>query len=232
MAYGAPGSYSMSAAQGRGTPMMSLPKSVVRIGEQAIWSAQSYANGAALANTEQRIFTTPRGQVGQGFAGALSLAETSLKEGGRIPGGFGFSVDAIALQPYLQGGTLATGPFPVVGAFLRNMQANLVVSWDFLQTRIDIAPAVLIGAGGGTFGATADTGAADGVGGSRVALNHGAANVWMYRRSPVELPADATFAIVYTWGGTSPVVDGGTNLSNAVIRCSLMGQFETAIAVG
>ena len=231
--YGIPGSASMPAPiPGAGRAPMTLPKNVVRIGEQAIWSSQSYGNGNAIANTEQRIFTTPRGQVGQGFTVALSLAETSLKEGGRVPGGFAFSVDALALQPYLQGGTAATGPFPVVGAYLRNLQANCVLSWDFLQTRIDIAPAALIGAGGGIFGATADTGAADGVGGSRIALNHGAANVWMYRRSPVMLPSDATFAIVITWGATAPVVDGGSNLSNVVLRTSLMGQFETAIAVG
>jgi hypothetical protein len=217
---------------GAGRAPMTLPKNVVRIGEQAIWSAQRYAAGDALASTENRIFTTPRGQVGQGWALAMTLAETSLKEGGRIPGGFAFSVDAISLHPYYVGGAEGAS-YAVTASDLRNLQANLVLSWDFLQTRIDIAPAVLIGAGGGIFGATADTGAVDGNGGgSRVALNHGAANVWLYRRSPVMLPADATFACVLQWGVNASAVDGGAGSSALAIRCHLMGQFETAIAVG
>jgi hypothetical protein len=217
---------------GAGRAPMTLPKSVVRIGEQAIWSSQRYGAGDALASTENRVFTTPRGQVGQGFALALTLAETSLKEGGRIPGGFAFSVDAMALHPYYIGGAEGQS-FAVTGADLRNLQANCVLSWDFLQTRIDIAPAVLIGAGGGVFGSTADTGAAEGNGGgSRIALNHGAANVWLYRRSPVMLPADATFAVVLQWGVNASAVDGGDGNSALVLRTHLMGQFETAIAVG
>jgi len=233
MSYGFPGSASLPApVPGQGRAPMALPKNVVRIGEQAVWSSQRYQDGAALANTEDRIFTTPRGQVGQGFAAALTIAETSLKEGGRIPGGYAFSVDALALHAYYLGGD-AAGIFPIVGADLRNLQANCVLSWDFLQTRIEIAPAVLIGAGGGIFGSTADTGAVDGgAGGSRIALNHGAANVWIYRRNPVMLPADATFAVVYQWGANAAVVDGGSNASAMILRTHLLGQFETAIAVG
>ena len=231
MAWGIPGVAALPAP-GNSTPMMALPKNVVRIGEQALWSSQRYADAAALANTEDRVFTTPRGQVGQGFANALSIAETSLKEGGRVPGGFAFNVDAISIHAYYMGGT-AAGAFPVVGADLRNMQNNCVLAWDFLQTRIEVAPTVLIGAGGGIYGDTADTGAADGgAGGSRIALNNGAGQLWVYRRSPVMLPSDATFALIYQWGSNASVVDGGSNNSGFILRTHLLGQFESAIAVG
>lgn len=233
MPYGIPGSATLPPPMpGAARAPMALPKNVIRIGEQAIWSAQSYDAAHPLANTEDRIFTAQRGSVAQGWPIPMSLAETSQKEPSRVPGGFAFTVDAIALHPYYYAGVEAAG-WPIVYADLANIANHLVLSWDFLQTRIEVSPAVLIGAGGGQFGSTADTAGVVGGGiGSMVALNHGAANVWLYRRFPVMLPADATFAQVLQWGAHALPVDGGTNASALAIRAMLLGQFETAIAVG
>jgi len=210
---------------------MELPKQIVRIGEQTLWSSYRWADGQALANTSVEIFKLAIGGQGQGFAAALTVAETNLREGGRIPGGYSYNVEAIALHPYALGGNTATNVNPLVGNDMRNIHANLVLAWRFLQTEIDIAPAVLIGAGGGAFGDTADTGAADGGGGSRTMINNGNGQLWLYRRHPVMLPANATFAINYKWGGGAVVVDGGGDNYALILRTSLLGVFETAIAV-
>lgn len=212
-----------------GSVPMQLPKSIVRIGEQAIWSAFRYPDTTALANTEDRLFTAPRGQVAQGFAAALSLAETNLKEGGRIPGGFAFSVEGVSAYPYYIGGSGA-GTWAIDGGDIRNFVDNCVISWDFIQTRIEIGPALLVGAGGGVYGTTADTGAAEGgAGGSRMALNNGNGQIWLYSRHPVALPADVTFAMVLNWGTNASVVDGGLNNAALGVRIHLIGSFESAI---
>ena len=101
MAYGIPGS-AVEAAAGRGFPQvpMQLPKSVVRVGQQSLWSSQSYNVASVLANTQDRIFVTPRGQGGQGFA-AMTISETNLKESGRVPGGYAYDVFGIACYQYV-----------------------------------------------------------------------------------------------------------------------------------
>lgn len=204
---------------------MNIQKNIIRIGEQAFWSTQNYADAVALASTQDRVFATQRGQVGQGFAAALSIAETNLKEGGRIPSAYAYDVEAIACQPYYQNNR------PMDGADLRNIVNNCVILWDFTQTQIEIAPASLIGAGGGIFGATADTGAAEGgVGGSRTALNNGNGQLWVYRRHPVMLPSNSTFGLILSWGTSASVVDGGLGDSRLCIRLLLLGRFQTAIA--
>lgn len=228
MSYGIPGQGRMGPLVPGQAPIapMQVPKAIRRIGEQAIWSSQRYANATAVANTANRLFTTPRGQVGQGFAAALTLAETSLKEGGRIPAQFAFTVDGVSCQLYNQDSS------PVVYQDVANATNNGVLQWDFVQTQFDIAPVALIGAGGGPYGDTADTGAVDGGFGSRVVVNNGNGALWVYRAYPVLLPADSTFAIIFTWGSGAAVIDGGLQNAALIARVSLLGRFQTAIAVG
>lgn len=209
---------------------MDLPKELRRRGEQAFWSTQSYTDGAAVAGTNERVFTTATGGVGQGFAAALSIAETNMAIGGMIAGGLAFDVYAIACQPYY---SAVSGQRQIVRADLVNVQNNCVLQWSFLNTLIDIAPASLIGAGGGAFGATADTGGVDGgAGGSRFAFNNGAGQVWAYRQNHVLLPSTTTFAIVLAFGNLASVVDGGPGSNNLLVRICLIGQFQTAIPLG
>ena len=75
----------MALGTGRVPPVpFSQPKNLFRYGEQVIYSTQLHQAGA-IANASFRLFATPVGQVGQGFTNALSIAETNLKEGGRVP---------------------------------------------------------------------------------------------------------------------------------------------------
>ena len=209
-------------------PSFNLQKRIVRFGEQALWSSFAYPDTTALASTSNRTFVTPRGSTGQGFAAALSRAETNMEEGGRIPGGYAYTVGAIALQPYYLDST------PICGADIRNVTQNCVLIWTFLQVEIVISHATLIGAGGGIFGTTNIDPAAPlgGTGGSSVALNNGAGQLWNYQVVPVELPANTTFALVQEWGSSAIAVDGSAGNSTLVVRNTLLGVYKSAIPVG
>jgi len=228
MPYGIPGSAILPP------PISSAPlapmnpqRNIVRIGEQCFWSTQAYADTTALADRNDRIFTTPRGQVGQGFGASLTISETNLKEGGRIPSQYAFDVEGISCQPFY------TDNYVMTRVDLQNIQNYGVLAWDFTQTVIEVAPINLIGAGGGTFGTTADTaGRVGGQGGSIAALNNGAGQLWVYRRHPVMLPSNSTFAMLLQYGSGATAVDGGAGNSTLAVRVGLLGRFQTAIATG
>jgi hypothetical protein len=230
--YGMPGSGVQLRQGGQGMSVpMDVPRDVIRIGESTMWSTQRYAAGTALANTSSKVFQVGQGMIGQGFGTQLSLPETNLQTPGQLPAGQAFDIYGIACQPYTLTGTTPDTIYPIVGADMRNFEANLVLRWAFLQTNIDIAPAALVGAGGGIFGDTADTGAADGVGGSRIMLNNGNGQLWVYQEHPVALPAMTQFSIELRWGINAITVDGGENNYALCIRVSLLGKFKSAIPV-
>jgi hypothetical protein len=224
--YGTPGTAILPPpAAGQPLSPMNVQKNIVRIGEQSFWSAWRYADGSTVASTTDRLFATPRGQVGQGFATSLSLSETNLKEGGRIPSQYAYDVEAIAVQPYYQTNDTMSR------ADVANLQNYCVLLWDFTQTQIEIAPISLIGAGGGIFGATADTGAVEGgAGGSRVLANNGNGSLWIYRQHPVLLPSNSTFGLLLSWGSGAQVIDGGFSDDALIVRVLLLGRFQAAIA--
>lgn len=233
MAYGIPGS--AVEGTGRGFPQvpMALPKSVVRVGQQSLWSTQSYTNASVLANTQDRIFVTPRGQGGQGFAN-VTISESNLKESGRVPGGYAYDVFGIACYPYVinvQGG-VPTPPVPIAITDMTNTLNNCVLAWDFLQTQIEIANVHLIGGGGGVFGAgrlgiNAGVAAAADI----QALTNSNGAIWLYNQHPVMLPSNATFGILLNWGQFAhvPTTQNGEQL---LVKVNLLGRFQTAIAVG
>lgn len=229
--YGNPGSFVAPTVPYDGRVPMNIPKNVIRVNEQAVWSTRRYLNGANLANTNEAVFQVGIGSIGQGFAAQLTIAETSLNENSRISNARSFLADAIAIHLYYQGGQ-AAGMFPVSSADLLNYQAHCVPAWKFLQTTIEIGPGVLIGAGGGVYGSTADQAGAYGIGGSQVALNNGTGNVWIYRKNPVMLPGGTNFNMVLFFGGDAQVVDGGSNASNLCVKVSLLGKYETAVPQG
>lgn len=226
--YGAPGGFFMPPNSGqRAQASMQLPTQIVRVGEQSLWSAFAFPDTTVLATTDNLLFSTQIGSVGQGFAVALSLNETSMREGSKIPAGLAYDCQGIALQAYYQDSR------PIDGADIRNTVFNLVLQWSFLSTLIPIAPSTLIGAGGGIFGDTADTGAAEGgVGGSRVNLNNGNGQCWIYQEYPVLLSANTTFNQVLSWGRFAIAVDGGLGDSTLVLRSCLLGSYKQALVSG
>ena len=220
-----------------GVPM-EQPKNLFRFGEQTIWSTQYHQNSAQLASGTFRLFTTPLGQVGQGFANALSIGETNLKEGGRVPSGVAYDVFGVSCQVEESSsltdnsnGVVAQLALPINSpeavTNLINIIQNGVLSWDFTQTQVDICPISLAGAGGGAFGAvaTADSGTPVTTG----HMNNGSGGVWMYRKHPVALPGTTTFAIVLRYGSRAAQV--GSNGSCAV-RVTLLGYYKNVIEIG
>lgn len=198
-----------------GVPL-ELPKNVVRVGEQALWSTTQLAIGA-VASTAARVFSTPIGQQGQGFAAALSLAETNLKEGGRIPAGLAYDTFGVACVVQ---GIAALGPGT---ADIQTIYKNGVLSWDFLQTVIDIAPCSLVGAGGGVFGSAGTVAAAA----EQVnTFNNGNGGLWVYRRHPVALPANTTFNILLRFGANAAPIVAVTD-----VKIVLVGAYRQAIEI-
>lgn len=194
---------------------MELPKDVVRVGEQALWSTARLA-AAALVNTTTRLFTTPLGQQGQGFAAGLTLSETNLKEGGRIPAGLAYDTYGIAciIQP--------SGALFLNNRDAQNIYNNGVLSWDFLQTVIDVAPVSLVGAGGGLFGMSLDQGGAA----TQSLINNGAGGLWVYRRFPVSLPSNSTFNMLLRFGQGAQALNQITD-----IKVVLVGGYRQAVEI-
>jgi len=225
--YGTPG-IPMVAPPNVGIPAVPFkPQTqLFRYGEQAIWSTQSFIAGAALSSSSYRLFSTPIGQTGQGFA-PLSIAETSLKEGGRIPAGVAFDCFGISCHVYHGDGTnydTPTDTSALIGNLV-NVQNNGVLAWDFLQTTVDISPIHMIGAGGGAFGSVSQNAAGANTGN----MNNGAGTVWMYRKHAVALPGQSTFSLLLRFGNYAANVAAGSTLA---VKVSLLGYYKNTIAIG
>ncbi len=226
--YGSPG-IPLIAPPNEGIPPVPFkqPTQLFRYGEQAIWSTQAFNANATVANTSNRVFSTPIGQQGQGFTSSLTIAETSLKEGGRIPAGVAFDVFGLSCHVY-QGTSLTSLGTPINDTAsisnLVNILNNAVLSWDFTQTTVDISPVHMIGAGGGAFGAVSQNAAGANTGN----MSNGAGTVWMYRKHAVALPGTTTFAILLRFGGSAPVL--GTYVTG--VKISLLGYYRNVIEIG
>lgn len=209
------------------------PTNLFRYGEISIWSTFALLPGA-IANTSNRMFSTPIGQIGQGFAVGLTISLTNLKEGGRVPNGQAFEVYGVAAQ--IMGGADATGatlatPFDngVAGAGdvqnLINVINNGVLRWDFTQSVIDICPVMLAGAGGGAFGAIAQNAAAANSG----SMGNGNGGIWMYRKHFVNLPGATTFGVLLDFGTTAAAQPATTTTA---VRVVLIGLYRSVIEIG
>ena len=216
------------------------PSNLFRFGEITLYSTVGIAAGA-VANTSQRLFATPLGQTGQGFATAMTVTETNLKEAGRIPSGQAYDVFGVAGQvmgwdssndsldlPFCDSG--AAGAAPTVGlasvADLQSIVNNGVLVWDFTQTQVFICPLMLAGAGGGAFGAVSQNAAAANSG----SMGNGNGGIWMYRRHPVALPGNSTFAVLLQFGSRASAIVGANN--GVAIRIVLLGYYKSVIELG
>ena len=230
--YHAPGNIVLGPDAGQFPNMpLDAPKQLFRYGEQSIWSTQFHQNAAAVANGTFRVFTTQQGQVGQGATLALSIAETNLKEGGRVPNGVAYDVFGIAMQTMhsVQATDIAAGtqgsPIDLTAEITDVLNAlnNGVATWDFTQTQVDIAPLMLLGAGGGVYGSVTTGGAMTTSG----TMNNGMGNIWLYRKYPIALPGNTTFALVLRYGSRAPAM--GANM--VALRFVLLGYYKNIIEI-
>jgi len=231
--YGVPGIPLVSEGSGPIPPVpFQTPQNIFRFGEQTLWSTQLLGQvSGVISNTQFRLFTTPLGQVGQGFTAGLTIAETNLKEGGRVPAGVAYDVFGIATEltsssaaaNAAEGNITNPASTAALVTDLLNVQRNSALSWDFTQTTVDICPVTLAGAGGGLFGAEATTLNNTSVG----HMNNGNGQVWMYRKHPVALPGNSTFAILFRLGSRT-----GTLTNQMAVRITLMGYYKNVIEIG
>ena len=238
MPYGVPGVPIISPDAGPIPPVpLQQPQNLFRFGEQTIWSTFFFPGGAgaaALASTQNRLFSTPLGQVGQGYTNAMSIAETNLKEGGRVPSGVAYDVFGIAAEFSLysqaaDAGGISGEPVDTAAEIgqLTSCIHNAVLSWDFTQTQVDICPMILAGAGGGAFGAVAQNAA----GANSGNMNNGNGSIWMYRKHPVALPGNSTFSIVLRFGSRART-QNNANLNAFEVRTTLLGYYKNVIEIG
>jgi hypothetical protein len=208
------------------------PTNLFRFGEITLYSTQLFSPATSLANSVSRLFATPLGAQGQGYATSLTKTETNLKEGGRIPSGQAYDVYGVATQVLgadISGSVVtqdvAFAPTAEV-SILQNIVNNGVLSWDFTQTVVDICPVMLAGAGGGLFGAVS-LNAADSTTG---AMNNGNGGIWMYRKHPVALPGNTTFAVLLQFGSRAAAIPEGT--TGAAVRVVLLGYYKSVVEIG
>lgn len=218
------------------------PSNLFRFGEITLYStfALGGAGATAVANTSNRLFATPLGQTGQGFPAALTATETNLKEAGRIPSGQAYDVFGVAgqvmgwdqatdqLDLAFNAGGAAGAAAVATGSNVADLQSivnNGVFLWDFTQTQVYICPLMLAGAGGGVFGAISSTAAAANAG----SMGNGNGGIWMYRRHPVALPGNSTFAVLLNFGSRASGLAAATGIA---VRCVLLGYYKSVIELG
>lgn len=214
----------------------------VRVGENVQFSTFMYPGTQLLEGDPSRLFQIQRGAVGQGFTLALRTTETNLKEPSKVSNRSAYAIRGIAAQ-VLAGdraadaaafewsatfsninaaGTATSAP---IADLARIVQCG-VLNWDFDQTSIQIAPLMLVGAGGGIYGALStisDAAAPASVTGG--AMNNGVGGFLRYSK-PVLLPQGQQFAIEINYGSRA----GSISANNAAgVRICLIGQYAKEV---
>lgn len=199
-----------------------VPTGVQRVAEQGLWSTIRFAAAANVAGFPGRLFSTALTQTGQGFANPLSLSETNVVVGSFVPGGETYDVTALAAEVY---GLSAVAP--LIGD-VRLFQRVAIFQWEFSsQTTIAISPLSMVGAGGGIFGFTADTGT------PVTQANNGNGNFWQYQNVCVSLPATQSWAVLMNCGTAGLASGSALNVTAEThIRVTLFNQSRIAVPVG
>jgi hypothetical protein len=237
--YGGPGSTNQvgtrsASAGGQAPPSVpsEQPKAVFRYGEQSVWSSQGIPGGTAPNADVIRLFSTPINQVGQGFSRSLSIAETNIKVAGQLPQATAIDAYGVALQVLhssvasVDGATInQAANTPVIIGDLLSVIYNCVVTWDFTMSQWDIAPAYLIGGGGGAFGAVSTTVNATTTG----HMGNGAGAFWIYNQYPVALPGLTAFALLLRFGRGTPLVSA---VNGMILRGCLLGYYKNWQEIG
>lgn len=235
--YGAPGSFIANPSAAAVPAVTPAPTQIQRIGDSALWSTWDFGpTTTALASTQKDYFAAKIGDIAQGYTRSMVYGDTNMQEGGRIPTLFSYNVIGIAVIPHVAYPSGAAATAPVPSSDLLNIQNQSALRWDLFGTTIDICPTSLAGAGGGVFGATADTGLSYGgpaTAGSAVALNNGNGQVWVYRAQSIMMPAGQTFRLSQLFTPDAAVVDLDSQATYRLrCRVSLLGGFAQGVAVG
>jgi hypothetical protein len=142
-----------------------------------------------------------------------------MQVGSIAPGNETYEVTSISLEVF--GDTNVA----VLMGDLRAVMRLGVLFWEFGSTTVmAISPIPMVGAGGGIFGFSADTGT------PVTAANNGNGGLWVYQNVVVAIPATQSFAVQCQFGTAGQ--NGNVALTAATqIRCTLFNQARVAIPV-
>jgi hypothetical protein len=200
--------------------LFSVPTGIQRLYEYGLYSAARFAAATNLAGAATiRLFSYSQGQLGPGFAVNSSVSETNMQVGSIAPGNETYEVTSISLEVF--GDTNVA----VLMGDLRAVMRLGVLFWEFGSTTVmAISPIPMVGAGGGIFGFSADTGT------PVTAANNGNGGLWVYQNVVVAIPATQSFAVQCQFGTAGQ--NGNVALTAATqIRCTLFNQARVAIPV-
>lgn len=217
--FGIPGSGAASSAKyipGQGA--FAIPSGVQRIAEQGLWSTFRFPAAVAITGTQPRFYSVQLGAVGQGFAQALSFSETNQQVANQAPGDETYEISSLAAEVY---GATATAP--LVGD-LRLFQRLGAFRWEFGSVYIDVAPLSMVGAGGGIFGATADTGT------PVTFVNNGPGSLWMYQSVVISVPSTQRFAMILVFG-TGGQAAALAPVADTQVRVTMFNLARSAVPV-
>lgn len=220
MDLGMPGSGASAAARhipGQGS--FAIPSGVQRIAEQGLWSTTRFPAGVAISNTTPRFYSVQLGAQGQGFAAAgLSFSETNQQVANQAPGDETYEISSLASEIY---GEAAVAP--LIGD-VRLFQRLGAWRWEFGSVLIDVSPLSMVGAGGGIFGFTADSGT------PVTAANNGPGTLWMYQSVVISVPSTQRFAMLLELG-TAGQVAGLAPTAECHVRMTAFNLARSAVPV-
>lgn len=195
------------------------PTNVVRSFEYDLFSSGRIAAGGTISGTQMQFFNYALGTAGPGFAAVSSVSETNVDVGGMMPGGQTFNVTAVAVEIYGDAGTA-----PLIGDVRSVMRLGYLV-WRFGQTtNVPIAPIPMVGAGGGIFGFTADSGT------PVTQANNGNGGLWLYQQVVVAIPSTQAFRLecLFGTGGQAAAI---TVTAATQLRAHLFNMAQNAVPV-
>ena len=205
-----------------------VPDVAQRLAEQSLYSTYKFLAGVDIKNSsDYRFFQTARSQQGQGFtATGLSISETNTTTNGMLSGSETFEASAIACE--VMGGVTSGVVQGVLPSDLRLFQRIGVFQWDFTAgsaTQVMIAPLSFVGAGGGIFGATADTGT------PVTFVNNGNGQIWTYQRLVVGVSATQPFSIVLYTGNAGQTAALNPT-ADTIVRLTLFNLNRSLLPTG
>lgn len=204
-----------------GQGLFAVPTGIQRLYEYDLYSAGRFAAGTNLnGQAVTRLFTYSQTQVGPGYAGVnSSVSETNMLVGSIAPGNETYEVTALAFEIF------GDANVAVLMGDLRAVMRLGVLFWEFGSTTVmAIAPVPMVGAGGGIFGFSADTGT------PVTAGNNGNGGLWLYQNVVVAIPATQSFALQVQWGSAGQAA--AIALTNATqFRAHLFNQARVAVPV-
>jgi hypothetical protein len=199
--------------------LFSVPTGIQRLYEYGVYSSARFALGATVSGITVRLFTYGQGTTGPGFAATSSVSETNMQVGAMAPGNETYEVTSLACEIF--GDTNVA----VAMADIRLLMRLGVLFWEFGSTTVMcISPIPMIGAGGGIFGFSADTGT------PVTQANNGNGGLWAYQNVVVAIPATQAFAVQAQFG-TAGQAAALVTVAATQFRVTLFNQARVAIPI-